>query len=706
MSLYDILACPTCKVGVVRDEQTLRCPRCLRTYPIIDNVPVLLPEGSVPTPYDEVLQVRQGYDPWLHRVVLQSLPPDAITLELGAGNMSFSLPNLIRMDITLTQYVDVVGDAHAMPFLPETFSFIFSLAVMEHLRQPFVAAQEMYNTLRPGGYVYGDCAFVFPYHSHPHHYFNASHQGMEELFKPFTCVRAGVAPYQMPSFAIEALLSTYLALLKPFDDPEVRSLKTVVQQVLDQPLRSFDSRLSQEAARFCAACTYFFGVKSPAASQLIPAVLQAVYARTPELQQRFPNLYDLGVPENILAWAHTEGRQTSPEIAVALDALAPFHKNGSGQDGNLQALRREPVVVQGLETGPASSVRSIRVMLDTLEQGLRWAARGRFLQRLKRSSLLQALRGRTRTWARSSSSSWTLDDVVNNGERVTHLFPNDCYYAHLSIYHFALSFVRDALVLDAGSGTGYGAAYLADHGARFVYGVDLGAKAIAFSRHYFPRTNLQFQEMNLERISGFPHHQFDVVFCSNALEHIAHPGTFFRSVWQLLKPEGLLLTTVPPIVNAELRAQNLANPHHLNIWSPRQWLHVLRQYFEDVQVYQHWFEKPGIQLDFTNTPTETVVRETDFTFTPITLEQLYHVPTIGAIFVARKPVAQSQLPFPGRRVTFVDDSFTRSHLAARLRHWQTLPARVRETVRRQGIVAAGQKSKASVLRRLQIGRSS
>lgn len=339
MSLYDVLACPTCKGALLRQDNTLVCPDCQRSYPIINNIPILLPDGSAPvTQYQHELQVRAGYDPWVHRVVLQSLPPDAIILEIGAGNMSFDVPNIIRMDVTLTPYVDVVGDAHALPFLPNTFAFAFSLAVVEHLRQPFVAAQEIYNALRNGGYVYNECNFVFPYHAYPHHYFNMTQQGLDEVHRPFTRLRSGVAPYQMPSFAVQALLETYLQGLGSDGDPDARQFTRLLQQVLDQPLRSYDSRFSEEAATRCAAGVYFFGIKYPqSTSDVIPAVVQSVYNQTPGLQQRFPNIFDLGTANNIMVWAQIEGRQH-------LDAIVPFRKNETIKEHNQRALRDAPVI--------------------------------------------------------------------------------------------------------------------------------------------------------------------------------------------------------------------------------------------------------------------------------------------------------------------------------------------------------------------------
>ena len=225
---------------------------------------MLFPDGSVPAiQHEHELVVRLGYEPEQHRAIMQSLPASSIILDMGAGNMAVNLPNIIRIDVTLTPYVDVVGDSHALPFLPGVFDYILSLAVIEHLRQPFVAAQEMYDALRTGGYVYGDCNFVFHYHGFPHHYFNATQQGLEQVFARFTKLRSGVGPFQMPSFALRAVLATYRQELGFDGEPNVSEFQALLQEVLDHPLSTYDSRFSEEGALRVAAGTFYVGVKSP-----------------------------------------------------------------------------------------------------------------------------------------------------------------------------------------------------------------------------------------------------------------------------------------------------------------------------------------------------------------------------------------------------------------------------------------------------------
>ena len=46
--LLDILVCPVCKSPVkpLVDHSGLKCPTCMRVYPIKDEIPVMLPEEA------------------------------------------------------------------------------------------------------------------------------------------------------------------------------------------------------------------------------------------------------------------------------------------------------------------------------------------------------------------------------------------------------------------------------------------------------------------------------------------------------------------------------------------------------------------------------------------------------------------------------------------------------------------------------------
>lgn len=246
-------------------------------------------------------------------------------------------------------------------------------------------------------------------------------------------------------------------------------------------------------------------------------------------------------------------------------------------------------------------------------------------------------------------------EIAYGGERVTHLYPNDCYYAHLSIYNHASSFALNKVVLDAGCGSGYGSYYLSQNGAKLVEAIDISEKAIEFCRKHFLKPNLHFHRMSLEAIRDYDESSFDLIFSSNVLEHIPDVGTFLLKAGRLLKPDGLLYMAVPPVVDKVSRRNNLDNRYHLNIWTPRQWYQVLSYYFREINCISHTFNNPAIKLDFNNTPEETKINEKSFTFTEVSLDEFYSQMPLTIIFLAKNPTRIESKPV----FQFVEDSLTR-----------------------------------------------
>jgi len=244
---------------------------------------------------------------------------------------------------------------------------------------------------------------------------------------------------------------------------------------------------------------------------------------------------------------------------------------------------------------------------------------------------------------------------------VTHLYQNDCYYGHLSIYHFATQFIKGRKVLDAGSGMGYGSAYLAKNGALDVVGLELSQRSVKFSRKHFKLPNLIYQQMDLQKIEGIKPHQFDVIFSSNVLEHLPNVTAFLHSACELIKTDGIFIVAVPPITKNIERIANLSIEDHLNIWSPKQWHHALRQYFNKIECYTHNLEKPGVTLNLDNNPEETKINERDFSFHAISIDDFgckNH--GLTAIFLASQPVKSENILPPEKILSFVDQSFSRN----------------------------------------------
>jgi SAM-dependent methyltransferase/uncharacterized protein YbaR (Trm112 family) len=141
-------------------------------------------------------------------------PEGALCLSIGGGP-GRSHPQLVNLNVGPFPNVEVVADAHQLPYADNSVDAIFCEAVIEHLSQPTKAVQEMFRVLRPGGELFAATPFLQAYHGYPHHYQNFTLTGHQFLFaaQGFEIVDAGTCVG--PIYTLFNLSSKFLRYFLP-----------------------------------------------------------------------------------------------------------------------------------------------------------------------------------------------------------------------------------------------------------------------------------------------------------------------------------------------------------------------------------------------------------------------------------------------------------------------------------------------------------
>lgn len=117
------------------------------------------------------------------------------------------------------------------------------------------------------------------------------------------------------------------------------------------------------------------------------------------------------------------------------------------------------------------------------------------------------------------------------------------YGEHLVRYLAAQHIVKGKTVLDIASGSGYGTYSLAKT-AKKVYGVDVLADAIRYSKQNYSRSNIEYLQGDGVAIP-LKDNSVDVVVSFETIEHIEDYRMFMDEVRRVLRPDGLFLLSTP-----------------------------------------------------------------------------------------------------------------------------------------------------------------
>lgn len=181
-----------------------------------------------------------------------------------------------------------------------------------------------------------------------------------------------------------------------------------------------------------------------------------------------------------------------------------------------------------------------------------------------------------------------LDNIIEleyTGERVVpSKTPYPIYQEHINRYVFASKFIKNKIVLDVASGTGYGSYYLIKNGAEKVTGLDISSDAINYAKNAYKEQDLSFIQGDSINLP-FHDKSFDIIISFETIEHIKKYDKFLNECWRVLRNSGLFICSTPNKKVSSPHTKLPLNPFHVKEFFPEEFHEIINRYFRDTRVY-------------------------------------------------------------------------------------------------------------------------
>ena len=194
------------------------------------------------------------------------------------------------------------------------------------------------------------------------------------------------------------------------------------------------------------------------------------------------------------------------------------------------------------------------------------------------------------------SEQFSLYGTIKSRQEITEYLDNyyqtviDAGYKHRTAHLLDMLPQHDSVrILDYGCGLGVFTRLISEHNSQAeVLGIDIDFESVRIANAWLGKRS--HIEINNRSIEDLETSSFDFVISMQVIEHVHNVGNYLQSISRVLKPEGILLITLPNIMNplhllrllfsmnrlskrvqshSEFISEQYIKPqHHINGWDP------------------------------------------------------------------------------------------------------------------------------------------
>jgi SAM-dependent methyltransferase len=197
------------------------------------------------------------------------LPPAPVVFDIGSkearGSYAFGAPpknaKVVCVDIEDGPGVDLVADIHDLHMVAsDSVDFVASVSVLEHVRYPHKVMKEIFRIVKPGGIIYINVPFIFPFHADPDDFYRFSYKGVVILCEDFERIDSGFN--RGPASTMHHLLVHFMAILFCFNNKALYGINVDAFSWLFFWIKYLDRFIARyQVAYVIHAGSYFLGRK-------------------------------------------------------------------------------------------------------------------------------------------------------------------------------------------------------------------------------------------------------------------------------------------------------------------------------------------------------------------------------------------------------------------------------------------------------------